>query len=120
MGLLAYNDSKEFLLAVRVEVAATPWARFVGLWGRKQLLEGEGLLLVPCRAVHTCFMQFEIDLVFLDRYGRVVHMVPRLRPFRCAIAGREAYHALELPVGMLEKSGTTVGDVVIFSSGGEL
>lgn len=112
MHLSVYNTTKGFLLGERIEVAGTLWTRLVGLLDRRQLNEGEGLLLLPCRAVHTCFMRFEIDVAFLDQHGRVVHAVPRLRPFRFAVAGVEAYAALELPAGVLERSQTAVGDTV--------
>ena len=92
------------------EVADTPVSRMVGLLGRRRLEPGTGLVLVPCRSVHTCFMHFAIDVAFLRRDGTVVRAAPELQPFRLASGGRDAWLALELPPGTLEATGTRPGD----------
>ena len=91
-------------------VADAPLSRIVGLLGRRALEPGTGLLIVPCRAIHTCFMRFAIDVAFLDRDGCVVRAVPDVRPFRVTSGGRGAWSALELPSGTLEATGTQPGD----------
>jgi uncharacterized membrane protein (UPF0127 family) len=82
----------------RCELAATPLARMKGLLGRTCLRPGEGILLRPAPSVHTLFMRFPIDVVFLDRDLRVVRVVERLAPWRAASC-RGARQALELPAG---------------------
>ncbi len=64
------NDRTRRAVAFDVEVAATRSDRRRGLLGRESLNASEGLLLSPCIAVHTAFMRFPIDLVFIDRDGR--------------------------------------------------
>ena len=59
------------VLATRLELAGTGSSRTKGLLGRDGLLPGEGLWIVPCEAVHTFFMRFPIDLVYLDRKNRI-------------------------------------------------
>ena len=79
-------------------VADTAPARLRGLLGRRSLPPGEGMLLRPAPSIHTFFMRFPIDVVFLDAELRVLRVVESLRPWRGA-ACRRARAALELPAG---------------------
>lgn len=74
------------------------FSRLVGLLFSPPLQPGQGLLLVPCASVHTAFMTYPIDVVFLDRTGRIRRIVPRLAPWRVA-ASVGAYQTLELAAG---------------------
>ena len=79
-----------------------------GLLGRSGLSSGEGLLLRPAGSVHTAFMRFAIDVVFLDRDLRVVKVVPELVPWRTA-ACRGSRAVLELPAGEANRCGLREG-----------
>ena len=83
--------------------------RLRGLLGRKGLASGEGLLIRPARSIHTFFMRFPIDVVFLDRGGVVVKLVPNLGPWRVAFAHR-GRDALELGAGEAEQRKLRPGD----------
>jgi hypothetical protein len=83
-----------------------------GLLGRRSLASGEGLLLKPASSVHTFFMRFPIDVVFLDRDLRVLSIAHDLRPWRAA--GRPGARAvLELPAGECERRGLQPGDCLV-------
>ena len=82
----------------RCRLADRPWTRLRGLLGRRGLNRNEGLLLRPVGAIHTLFMLFAIDVVFLDRDYVVLKVVENLRPWRFA-AARKAKAVLELPPG---------------------
>jgi uncharacterized membrane protein (UPF0127 family) len=97
------------------EVAGNPWTRAVGLLGRKELPEGRGLWIRPCRSIHTFFMRFPIDVAYLSSDHTVVKISARLRPFRLSVGGRGADSVLELPPGFLERAGLQVGDKLSFS-----
>jgi protein-S-isoprenylcysteine O-methyltransferase Ste14/uncharacterized membrane protein (UPF0127 family) len=105
----AVNVSTRQRLAERVLRAETLLERLRGLLGRSSLSEEEALLLDPCRAIHTVGMRFPIDVLFLDRRGRVVRAVERLRPNRLMEAAWGARRALELPAGRIQATGTSVG-----------
>ena len=92
----------------RCFVADRPWSRMRGLLGRKSLASGEGLLLRPAGSVHTFFMRFPIDVVFLDRELEVVGVAPELRAWRAA-GRRGAKAALELPAGEAARRGIEAG-----------
>jgi hypothetical protein len=81
---------------VRAEVARTFWQRLRGLIGRKNLPPSEGMLILKCNAIHTCFMRFAIDATFLDKHDQVVKVVRNIRPWRfCVWGGRRAVKVLE-------------------------
>lgn len=93
---------------MQVIVARRYDARLVGLLGQRALAPDMALLIAPCSGVHTCFMRFTIDVVFLDRDGVIVAVVPHLRPWRVAGA-RRAHACLELAAGGASRFGLTVG-----------
>ena len=97
------------------EVAENPWTRAVGLLGRKELGEGRGLWIRPCRSIHTFFMRFPIDVAYVSSEGTVVKTRAGLRPFRLSMGGRGAHSVLELPAGSLERAGLKVGDSLSYS-----
>ena len=96
-------------LGSRIGVADSWWLRLRGLLGRPPLEEGEGLLLLECGSVHTVGMREAIDVAFLDTRGRVVRSIASLPPFRVGRGGPDAVHALELPAGRLDETGTRPG-----------
>ena len=104
------NLTRDSRVAAHVRQAKRPWSRMVGLLGRRRLPKDEGLLVVPCTAIHTMFMLFPIDVLYLDREHTVVKAVRALRPFRFSACLRGGHSVLELPVGAIEASGTQAGD----------
>jgi uncharacterized protein len=96
----------------RCVVADSPASRMKGLLGRSELRPGEGLLLRPASAIHTFFMRFPIDAVFLDREWRVVGIAGDVPPWRTA-ARRGAKAVLELPAGESARRGLALGDQLL-------
>lgn len=111
------NASDRRTVCERAIVADRPLARMRGLLGRAELPPGEGLLLRPAPSIHTAFMRFEIDALFLDRELRVLRVVPRLGPWRAA-AKRRARSVLELASGEAERLGIRVGDQLAIAEPG--
>jgi len=102
-------DRTSGALATAVEVASTRQERRRGLLGREGLDPGAALILQPCAAIHTAFMRFPIDAVFLRRDGRVVRVVRNLRPWRIAVSVT-AHAVVELAAGVLDRHPIEVGD----------
>jgi uncharacterized membrane protein (UPF0127 family) len=103
---LANDDGT--VVCERCLLAETPLARLRGLLGRTGLSSGEGLLLRPAGSIHTAFMRFTIDAVFLDAADCVVKVASALRPWRTA-ACRGARSVLELPEGEASRRGLRPG-----------
>jgi uncharacterized membrane protein (UPF0127 family) len=102
------------VMCERCVVADSPTSRARGLLGRGSLGGGEGLLLRPASSIHTWFMRFPIDAVFLAEDGQVVRVSDDLRPWR--FAGRRGARAvLELPSGECERRGLRAGDRLVLA-----
>ncbi|MBA3944680.1 MAG: DUF192 domain-containing protein [Herpetosiphonaceae bacterium] len=107
------NMTKQTTVASAAERATSFLSRGRGLLGRKGLPIGGGLVIVPCANIHMIGMQFALDVIFLDRAGRVVKLYPDLRPWRPYAGARKAHTTLELPVGAIRESATTLGDLLM-------
>ncbi len=110
----ATNRTRGALLVEDGSVAASPWARLRGLLGRPPLQPGQGLLLRGEKAIHTVGMGYPIDVLFLDRSGRVVQLYHSMVPLRASPYVWRAADVLELPPGTLTRTGTVQGDDIIF------
>jgi uncharacterized membrane protein (UPF0127 family) len=107
-----YNATRAVELAARAELAERPLARMKGLLGRQRLDEGEALVIRPCTSIHTFFMRFPIDVLFLDQAGRVLRAIPRMKAWRLTRIYPRAACVAELAAGAIERSATAEGDVV--------
>jgi uncharacterized protein len=120
--LSARNLTRGTVLAAELESAESLWAKFMGLMGRASLPEGAGLWLPASNGIHMMFMRFAIDAVFVgkpDAEGAraVLSVHPRLPAWRGLVPlVRGANGVLELPVGTIAASGTTVGDRIAIST----
>jgi uncharacterized membrane protein (UPF0127 family) len=97
------------VVAAHVEIAATPWRRFMGLMFRAELSEGHGLALAPCNSIHMFFMRIPLDVAFLDGEGRILRAYHGIRPWRVSRIVRGAKAAIELPAGTLRGAGVDRG-----------
>ncbi len=128
--MIARNVTRSTVLATDLEVADTLWAKFKGLMGRPSLAPGAGLWLPASNGIHMMFMRFPIDAVFVGRApselsdsGGLGGSSGPVRPVVSVHRGLRAWTGLvplirgadgvlELPVGTIDGSGTTVGDLV--------
>jgi len=83
--------------------------RMKGLLGKCELASNEGLLIRPAPSIHTFFMRFPIDVLFLDRDGRVLKVAADVKPWR-ARSCRGARSVLELASGEAKRRGISMGD----------
>jgi uncharacterized protein len=109
LKILVRNQTRNTVLADAAEVADTSAKRRTGLLKHDRLEPGQGLWIVPCESVHTFFMKFAIDLVYLDRRRKVRKVRHRVAPWRLS-ACLTAHSILELPAGSVEATGTRPGD----------
>jgi len=97
-----------------IAIAASLPARMKGLLGKDRLDTGKGLLIRPCKGIHTFFMKFPIDVVFLDKENRIVALVRHLSPNNLTTVYRKASAVLELPAGTISAD-VFIDDIVTFS-----
>ncbi|MGH7500901.1 MAG: DUF192 domain-containing protein [Longimicrobiales bacterium] len=108
------NRTRDSVLGSRVGLADGWWLRVRGFLRRPEPQHGEGLLLSPCRAVHMIGMAYPLDVIFLDRHGRVVAQYANLAPGKSTSWHARAKYALELPKGTIVASQTQPGDHVVW------
>jgi len=108
----ATNATRGTLVGERIRVAETGLTRIVGLLGERELLSGDGLLIVPSQSIHTWGMRFPIDIAILDNEWKVIAIRPDMRPFQMTRMFWKAAAVLELPSGTLDATSTRVGDTI--------
>jgi uncharacterized protein len=97
------------VVCAQTEVADTVWRRVRGLLGRASLPAGSGILFRGESSIHSAFMRFEFDAVFMDRELRVVGLAERIPPWR-ARGARGTRNILELAAGEISRTGVAIGD----------
>lgn len=90
-----------------IRTADTFISRFFGLMGKRNV--DYGLLLIPCKSIHTFFMKIDIDVVYLDHSLTVVDIERNMKPWKTGKYRSKAYGVLELPAGMADKLDIVVG-----------
>jgi uncharacterized protein len=106
-----YNVSRETPVAGSVRVARSFVSRGRGLMMEASLPPDTGLLIDPCSSIHMFFMRFALDVLYVDREDRIVRAQRSIKPWRVGpVFTRGAKYVIELPVGTIELSGSTVGD----------
>lgn len=108
--LKLYHRSSGVCLAENLVLANTALKRLQGLLGRSSLPLHEALWLRPCNSIHTFWMRFAIDVIFLDRQLHIVHLVENLRPFRLTAPTRQAASVIEMAAHSIARLQLQVGD----------
>lgn len=114
-ALLITNRTRGTVLGSEVMLADGWWSRLRGYLGRAKPESGQGILLAPCKAIHTMGMSFPIDVLFLDRGGKVLASLRGVQPWRGARRVSAAKYVLEVPEGTIEATGTEPGDELAWS-----
>ena len=108
------NADKGTTLVTRGKLASSFVSRFFGLMVRRGVEDGGGLLITKSASIHSFFMRFRFDAIFIDRDGRVVKIVHSMRQWWFAFGGKGAKDVLELPAGVAERTHTQPGDLLAF------
>jgi uncharacterized membrane protein (UPF0127 family) len=109
-----HNETRAQVLAESAQTAVTPWAKGKGLLGRKSLPDGEGLIIETCNSVHTWFMRFPIDLIYVTPDGEILKTASAVPPYRFSAVFRRNASVIELPAGVVERTGSRAGDRLRF------
>lgn len=114
-GTLTLRREDGRVVCESVGVADSTLRRLRGLLGRRALRDGEGMVLRPAWSIHTAFMRFPIDVVFLDHDQVVLRIEQALRPFRTASC-RGAREVVELAADECSRRGLEAGDRVTWAA----
>jgi uncharacterized membrane protein (UPF0127 family) len=112
---LIEKTSKE-LIAAEIIRANTLFDKLFGLITRRRLRDREGLLIENCNSIHTFWMRYSIDVVFLDKKNQVLAIYYGVKPFRATPFIKNAFFVLEFNSGAIEKTSLMPGDLISFES----
>ena len=108
------NRTKDIVLAEQAELADNSWTRFWGLMGRASLPPSGGLVLKPGGAIHMFFMRMPLDVLHVDKHGRVTHVLRGIKPWRLGPFFVGTAFTVELPAGAAHQ--TEPGDELLLES----
>jgi len=106
------NLNKNCILAEEIFLADKFLERLKGLLGFKSLNKNQAMILRPSNSVHTFFMRFPIDVLFVDKNNRVVRMVKHMDPFKATTLCLKSKFVIELPIGVIDSTQTSLGDIL--------
>jgi uncharacterized membrane protein (UPF0127 family) len=106
------NKRNNKLIGNKIGSADNFVSRFFGLMRKKNLNEQEGLLINPCNSIHMMFMKFPLDIIFLDKQSKIVHLIEGLKPWRVSPVILKSQSVIELPEGTISKSESRLDDVL--------
>ena len=98
-----FNPKTQEVFADGLKMNNTFFSRLIGLMFKKSLPSGSGIILKPCTQIHTCFMRFNIDVIFLDENLKVLHVIENMKPWRISPLFLKSRFTVELPAGTLKE-----------------
>lgn len=112
MKLALMNKDGTEIVLEDLKICSDFKTRLLGLMGIRDLGLEKGLLIEPCNSIHTCFMRFNIDVAFLDRKNKVLHIVYGMKPWKITRIIKAASKVVEAKEGVL-RGKITIGDTVV-------
>lgn len=97
-------------LGSQIKKADNFFSRLKGLLGVKKLESGQGMIIIPCSMIHTIGMSINIDVLFMDKAGEVIHIIEAMPPNRSSPHIKKACSVVELPAGAVGHNGVKIGD----------
>lgn len=107
-----YNSTQNNLIADDVKIAENFFTRSVGLLSRKSLAENEGLIIKPCCSIHTLFMRFPIDVLFVNRKNKIVGLYENVKPYRILPIHLTSHYVVELYAGQIALKNICLSDII--------
>ena len=110
------SDAEGKTIISHCEIADTYFRRLIGCLGKKHLEWDTGMLIEPCHSVHTCFMRFPIDVLFLDSDKKVIHIIENMLPWKFSPLVKYSKYVIELPAGKIRECGIDLSHQLAFSN----
>lgn len=107
-----YNSTQNKLIAEDVKVAENFFSRSIGLILKKELKKDEGLIIKPCCSIHTFFMKFAIDVIFVNKKNEVVAIYENVKPWRILPIHLTSKYVIELSAGKVSEKNVSKHDII--------
>ena len=114
--LHVHNVTRNVTLVEKGRVADTYLKRLKGLIGVQSIAPGDGMLIAPCKDIHTHFMAMPIDVLYVDANNRVVDIDPAMPTWRFGRRRGKARFVIVLPSGTVARTGSQIGDQLVVST----
>lgn len=111
-GMKVYNSTQNNLVADDVKVANNFVTRTFGLIPKNSLKEGEGLIIKPCCSIHTFFMKFAIDVLFVNKKNEVVALYENVKTWQILPIHLTSQYVIELPAGTITAKNIAKHDII--------
>ncbi len=111
-----YNSSKNNLIADNVKSAENFFTRSIGLISKKSLSDSEALIIKPCCSIHTFFMRFKIDVLFVNKQNQIVSLYENVKPWRILPIHLGSFYVVELAAESISNKNIEKGDLITTSS----
>jgi len=108
------NKNNEIILSDKLKIANNPLSRMIGLLGKRKLNKGEGLYIIPCNSIHSFFMKFKFDVIFINKKNKIVYLIEDMPAWRASKICFSANSVIELPSGVIKETKTNIGDILEF------
>lgn len=105
-----YNSTNGVIIVHEGYIANNFGTRLKGLMFKKSFDKGCGLIILPCNSIHMFFMRFPIDVLFMSKEDKVVGIKENIKPWQLSKVYWAAEYVIELPVGTVQETRTTLGD----------
>ncbi|MDR6551570.1 DUF192 domain-containing protein [Paenibacillus qinlingensis] len=119
--MLLILEKSQTIIATQIQFADSFFTRFIGWMAKRTINDNECLIIHPCNSVHTFFMKFEIDILFLDESDYILSIREQMRPFRLTPIVQHAVRVVELKGGTIQQFNIEIGDRIVWGgrAGGE-
>ena len=107
-----YNSTQNNLIADDVKVAENFFTRSIGLLSRKSISDNEALIIKPCCSIHTFFMKFAIDVLFVNRKNKIVGLYENVSPNQILPIYFSSYYVVELAAGQISNKNIQKDDII--------
>ncbi|GIW21844.1 MAG: hypothetical protein KatS3mg068_0851 [Candidatus Sericytochromatia bacterium] len=110
MKLQIINTRNNKVIGSNIILGNTLLLRLIGLIGKKELKEDEGILLTPCNSIHMMFMKIPLDIIFLDSENKIIKVIENIKPWKISPIVLKAKSVLELPINSIKKNDLQIND----------
>lgn len=107
-----YNSTQNNLIASDIKMAENFFNRSIGLLSRKSLSQDEGLIIRPCCSIHTFFMRFDIDVLFVNKKNKIIALYKNVKPWKILPIHITSNYVIELPAGKILSKNINKGDII--------
>lgn len=91
------------LLSNEIDIADNFFTRFMGLMFKKELQKNNGLIISPCNSIHMFFMNFPLDILFVDKNNIICDYLEDIKPWKVSKIYFNAEYTIELPSGTIKE-----------------